>query len=355
MRVKASLRNFVMVGTLAVTCVWLAGCNGGGGGSGLSGLATQMVRQTNLVSDQAGAATTDPNLVNAWGIAFNPAGSVWVADNGTGRATVYDGNGARLPVVVTIPAPGGGTSEPTGQVFNNTASFNGDKFIFATENGTIAGWQAGANAATRADASATGAIYKGLALGATPAGNVLYATNFHAGTVDIFDANYHRITMANAFVDPNLPAGFAPFGIQNINGRIYVTYAKQDANKEDDVKGPGNGFVDVFDMNGVLLAHLASRGTLNSPWGMTLAPSGFGRIGGMLLVGNFGDGTINVFNPMNGQFLGQLTDAAGHPLIIDGLWGLAVGTAGANIQNQLFFTAGPADESHGLFGRLDPA
>ena len=318
-----------------------------------------MFYQTNLTSDLPGVAqVTDPNLVNPWGIAFSGTSPIWVADNGTGLSTVYNGAGQPFPIatpiVVTVPPPSGGTppSAPTGIVFTNTG-FGGSHFIFATEDGTISAWTSGSNAVREADNSGSGAVYKGLAR----VGTTLYAANFNSGNIDVFDTNFASTTAPGGFTDPNLPAGYAPFDIQNINGLLYVTYAKQDADKKDDVAGPGNGFVDIFDANGVLQKRLISNGPLNSPWGLAIAPAVFGAFGNDLLVGNFGDGTINAFDPVSGNFLGALTDASNNPIVIDGLWGLAFGN-GANgaSTNALYFTAGiPGPdqiEDHGLFGDI---
>jgi uncharacterized protein (TIGR03118 family) len=322
----------------------------------------------NLVSDIAGVARrTDENLVNPWGLVISPTGVIWVADNGAGVATVYNSKGQPLPneanpLVVTIPAAPGNTegSAPTGEVFNPTSDFvisqgaNSGKsiFIFAGEDGTISGWNPTvdpANAILKADASASGAIYKGLALGTTGGNSFLYATNFHAGTVDIYDKNFAPVIKPGAFHDPNIPAGFAPFGIQNIENLLYVTYAMQDANAEDDVPGAGNGFIDVFDLNGTLVRRFATQGTLNSPWGLARVSHKFGKLGNALLVGNFGDGRINIFDFTSGAFVGQLENADGDPLAFDGLWGLAISG------KSLFFTAGIADEEHGLFGVITRA
>lgn len=333
--------------------------------------------QTNLISNIAGmAAVTDPNLVNPWGIAFSPTGPFWVNDNGSGVATVYDGMGhpvpPNTPLIVTIPLPPGSmetTSSPTGMVFNNTTDFvvsaNGKSgtavFIFATENGTIAAWNANVNSTSAVlvvDNSAvpsadSGAVYKGLAIGSNTTGNFLYAANFRAGTIDVFDKNFAKATLAGSFTDPNLPAGFAPFGIQNIGGQLFVTYAQQDADKKDDVAGPGNGYVDIFDTSGNLVRRFASQGTLNSPWGLALAPAQFGSFGNALLVGNFGDGRISAFNATSGTFLGQLTDVGNTPLTIPGLWGLAFGNgANSTTINTLYFAAGIHGEQDGLFGSV---
>lgn len=325
--------------------------------------------QDNLVSDIPGlAGHTDPNLVNPWGIASSTTTPFWVSDNKTGVATLYDGTGQAVPqnnpLVVTIPPPGGGMppSAPTGAIFNGTNDFalsagQPARFIFATEDGTIAGWNNGTQATVKVDNSASSAVYKGLAMGTADVGSLLYATNFHSGKIDIFNTNFGPVSLSGAFTDPAIPQGFAPFNIQNLGGNLYVTYAKQDAALHDDVAGPGNGFVDVYNPNGRLLQHLIANGPLNSPWGLALATSHSGLFSNDLLVGNFGDGTINAFDPVTGQFRGQLKDRNGQPLVIEGLWGLRFGNGAMSADlNSVFFTAGiPGDgaiEDHGLFGRL---
>jgi uncharacterized protein (TIGR03118 family) len=321
-------------------------------------------QQTNLVSDVPGtAAHTDSNLVNAWGISFVPQQPIWIANNGSGTSTIYDGTGATALPPVTIPPPTGGTGPApvTGTVANTTADFSINSlpifFIFATEDGTISGWSAGANALLKVDNSAAGAVYKGLAIGSTANGNFLYATNFRSGKVDVFDRNYNPATLAGNFSDPNLPAGYAPFGIQNIgNNQIVVTYALQDSTKHDDVAGPGNGFVDLFDTDGRLIRRVASQQTLNSPWGIALAPTNFGDASGALLIGNFGDGHIMAFDLATGNPKGKLNGTNGLPLSIDGLWALEFGGGGAaGDPNSLYFTAGTSGETHGLFGSLSVA
>ena len=315
--------------------------------------------QTNLVSDIPGMAkTTDPDLVNPWGVSFSDASPFWVSDNGTGLVTLYNGAGVKQGLVVTVPPPG--DAAPTGQVFNgNPANFSGSHFIFATEGGTIASWTGGTTAAL-SYTSPVGAVYKGLAMASNSQGTFLYATDFHNGAIDVFDSNFAKATLSGSFTDPSLPAGYAPFNIQTIGGKLYVTYAVQDAAKHDDVSGPGNGIVDVFDANGNFIHRLISNGSsLNSPWGMTIAPTGFGNFGNDLLVGNFGDGTINAFDPSTGNFLGQLDGANGKPLINLGLWDLTFGNGGnGGSKSDLFFTAGiPGDgmvEDHGLFGAIAP-
>ena len=320
---------------------------------------------TNLVADLPGvAANTDPNLVNPWGISFSATSPFWISDNGTGLSTLYSGAGATIPLVVTIPPPNGGTppATPTGTVFNATTDFvvsaNGlsaaAAFLFATEDGTISGWAPSVdrgNAILAVDNSGLGAVYKGLASGTTKKGNFLYVTNFHDGWVEMYDANFQLVKQ---FTDYHVPDGYAPFGIQNINNKLYVTFAKQDADKHDDVGGPGHGFVDVFSLEGHKERRLVSRGRLNSPWGMALAPANFGKFSGDLLVGNFGDGRIHAYGLHSGNFHGTLRMQHHVPIAIDGLWGLAFGTGAANSgpTNALFFTAGPDDEAHGLFGEI---
>jgi uncharacterized protein (TIGR03118 family) len=318
----------------------------------------------NLVSDGSiPAEHSDPLLVNPWGIAFNtnPNGFVWVANNGSGASTLYDGNGVQNSLIVSIPggAPTGITFNTTGDfpVSNGTAS-GSSAFIFVTENGIIAGWSPGVdrlNALIAVDNSeTTGAIYKGVAIAAAQSGNRLYATDFFNGRVDVFDNNYAPMALGtDAFTDSRIPAGFAPFGIRNIGGNLYVTYARQDAEKEDDVAGPGLGFVDVYDPEGNLVKRLIRHGKLNAPWGLALAPADFGRFSNMLLVGNFGDGTINAFDPENGSYRGTLK-ANKRPIVLEGLWGIDFGNGFRDQpMNTLFFAAGPADETKGLYGRID--
>lgn len=315
--------------------------------------------QTNLVSDLPGeAAHQDADLVNPWGIVAGPSTPFWIADNHTGLSTLYNGAGTKLPLVVTVPPAAGNTGPgaPTGLVFNGSSGFGGARFIYDSEDGTLSAWSSGTSATLQAT-SPTGSVYKGLAIGSGATGQMLYAANFGLGKVDVFDSTFKPISVAGGFTDSTIPAGFAPFGIQNINGDIYVTYARQDAAKEDDIPGPGSGFINVFDTNGNLIRRLASDGALNSPWGLTLAPSQFGAFGGDLLVGNFGDGAINAYNPATGAFLGSLAGSNGSALAIQGLWGLSFGN-GAQGQdpNTLYFTAGiPGDgavEDHGLFGAV---
>jgi len=320
---------------------------------------TNNFTQTNLVSDIPGVArTTDPDLVNPWGIAFSSTSPFWVSDNGTGLATLYNGAGTKLGLVVSIPAPGGGQSAPTGQVFNNTSSFNGDLFIFATEDGTISGWRGalGTTAETLVNNSGSGAVYKGLAMATIGSNTDLYATDFHNNQITVVPGAGAPALTGN-FTDPTLPAGYAPFGIRAVGSQLYVTFAMQDAAKHDDVACPGCGFVDAFDTQGNFIKRLVSQGSLNSPWGMATAPTGFGRFGGDLLIGNFGDGTIHAFDPLTGQLIGTLDGSNGMPLVNLGLWGLAFGNgAQGTSMSTLYFTAGipgpDTIEDHGLFGAI---
>lgn len=321
---------------------------------------SRFYQQHNLESDGAVPADfTDPALVNAWGLVASATSPWWVSDNGTDSSTLYNGNtGARLALRVGVEGA------PTGVVFNGSTGFvvsNGAasgpaRFIFATESGTIKGWNpavAPTTAVLAVDSSASGAVYKGLAI----AGDRLYTTNFHAGRVEVYDASFHAVP--GGFSDPTLPAGYAPFGIRNLGGTIYVTYALQDADQHDDVAGQGHGFVNAFDLQGNLLRRVASRGRLNSPWGLAVAPGKFGEFSGNLLIGNFGDGQINAFDldraGGNGELAqrGMLHGAGGQPLSIDGLWAIAFGNnAAAGPDTTLFFTAGPFGEQHGLFGTI---
>jgi len=323
--------------------------------------------QRNLVSDGGVAAeNTDPNLVNGWGVAFNPTAFVWVSAADGMVSTLYDGDGNPQSLVVQIPSPGSSTGgNPTGIVYNGSAGFLVDpanpqtpsRFIFATEQGVIAGWSPAVDsthAILEVDNSASGATYKGLALSTGDSRQLLYATDFFHARVDVFDSSFQPVSLpAGAFTDPSLPPHYAPFGIQAIGSHIYVTYAKQDPSMTEEVTGPGLGFVDVYTANGRLLRRVASRGALNAPWGIAMAPDGFGRFSKTLLVGNFGDGRINGYGPVHGTPLGSLRGAGG-PIRIDGLWGIAFGN-GFNNQpvNTLFFAAGPDDEAHGLYGRID--
>lgn len=329
----------------------------------------QVYTRVNLVSDIDGVARfTDSNLVNPWGLAFSRTSPFWVADNNGHVSTLYNGRGQAFPVgsplVVTIPKPladpTGGA--PTGIVFNGTGGFvitansrsGSSLFLFSTEDGTILGWSPVVNPTSgviAVDNSGSGTVYKGLAIGRTSKGNFLYATNFSAGVVEMYDKDFNLVS---TFTDSSVDANFAPFGIENIGGKLFVTFALQKPSKHDDQSALGNGFVDVFETDGTFVRRFASHGALNSPWGLALAPDSFGKFSHHLLVGNFGDGRINAFDVGNGDFDGQLIDPEGNPLTINGLWALKFGNGAKNggSRHKLFFTAGIGDETHGLFGFL---
>jgi uncharacterized protein (TIGR03118 family) len=318
-------------------------------------------QQTNLVSDVPGmAAVTHLPLVNPWGLTRSATSPWWVSDNGAGVSTLYNGAGTPVPLVVTIPVPTGWTtpSTPTGTVFNGTSDFTVGSglpahFIFATEDGTISGWNSGTSAVLKVDHSGA-AVYKGLTTGQVNGANLLYAANFRSGAVDVFDKDFNPVDLgAGAFVDRRIPKRFAPFNVQNINGMIFVAFAKQDDAKHDEVAGPGLGFVDVFSPSGMLMIRLESGRWLNAPWGIAWAPANFGKLSNHILVGNFGSGRVAAFDPVKGRFRGLLRVAHGMPLMIDGLWALSFGNdGGAGPSTTLYFTAGIDDEAHGLFGTI---
>jgi len=368
------MRKTIALGITIACAAWGAGPN--------------KYEQHNLVSDLPGMADhLDPCLINPWGIAASPTSPFWISANGSGLATLYNGNGVASPLIVNIsgptatPSPGQqcgatalGPGAPSGVISNDTTSFpvggSPASFIFSSEQGVIVGWNgaAGKTGVIMADRSAAGAVYKGLATATRSEGPLLYAADFGNGKVDVFDGNMNLLALPGAFSDPQIPAGFAPFNIANLGGTLYVAYARQNAQHHDDVAGAGNGYVDTYDLNGLLLGRLVSGGPLNSPWGMTLAPATFGAFGRALLVGNFGDGAINAFDPALGTYLGALQDGAGAAIHISGLWGLTFGNgsradavgvlAGGDI-NTLYFSAGIAGpdkvEDHGLLGTIQPA
>jgi uncharacterized protein (TIGR03118 family) len=339
------------------------------------GQSPNQYTQTNLISDIPGVArVTDPNLVNPWGQSVVGGSPLWVANNNSNTSTLYTGgvNGSIPSIVPLVVKISGGA--PTGTVGNTTGS-NKDflvhtprgtapaNFIFASETGNITAWS-GAVSGTGAGIVAhaiQAPVYKGLALGSVGTANFLYATNFRDARIDVFNGDFKRVRFpsgpfaAGAFTDHNLPDGYAPFGIQLINGKLYISYAQQNNLKHDDVAGPGHGFVDVFDTSGVLQTRLIKRGDLNSPWGLVLAPSSFGGFAGDLLVGNFGDGSIHAYDPVHGTLLGTLTNTDGNPIAIEGLWGLRFGNGTFGAPGALVFTAGIAGESHGLLGEITPA
>jgi uncharacterized protein (TIGR03118 family) len=319
-----------------------------------------------LASDAPGLArVTDPHLVNPRGVSYSPTGPFWFADHGDGVSDLLDGRGEPVPLVVTVPGAARPGGRPTGTVFNGGPGFvvseNGAsapaRFLFATEDGGISGWTAvvdQARALPAVDNSSSGAVYLGLALAADPAGrSFLYAADFGRGTVDVFDQDFRPVVRPGAFRDPDLPGGFAPFNVRNINNLLFVTYALRDGNGRDDVAGPGNGFIDVYDTGGGLVWRFASRGALDSPWGLALAPADFGPFGGALLVGNNGDGRINAYDPWDGAFLGALAGDDGTPLANPDLWALTFGNGHmGGDADTLFFTAGEDDDGHDLFGAI---
>ena len=323
-------------------------------------ISLDVFHQTNLVSDVAGsgATTVDPNLVNPWGIVFGPTGVLWVSNNGTGTSTLYDAAGTMVTPIVTVPgAAPGSTGVPTGIVFNSTSNFvipnaGAALFIFAGEDGTISAWNASktTNATIVADRSSVNAVYKGIAMASNGGANFLYLSDFRNNRIDVFDQSFQFVS---SFTDATIPAGYAPFGIANIGGKLFVTFAKQKGpDNEDDDAGVGNGFVDVFNADGSLSRRFASNGRLNSPWAIAQAPSGFGPFSGDILIGNFGDGTIGAYDPATGALVDVLRDANANPIAIDGLWGLTFGPGVGS--TTLYFAAGPNAESHGLVGTLTP-
>ncbi|HSD39484.1 MAG TPA: TIGR03118 family protein [Rhodocyclaceae bacterium] len=353
----------------------LAACGGGGGGGPYGGNGSMIpasssssssaptassFMMTALVSDGGVSAPhADTHMKNTWGVAFNPNGFVWVTNADSDTSTLYDGNGVPQTLVVNVPG------NPVGIVFNGGGGFTVKKgvlsgssaFIFAGEGGTISGWSPGVdatNAITAYDGSASSASYRGLALASKGGANFLYAADFHNGRIDVFDTNFARTTTTGGFADATLPAGYAPFGLQAIGGKLYVTFAKVDTATGDEITGAGLGILDVFDTDGKLLQRLVTGGALNAPWGIAMAPANFGSFSNDILVSNFGDGKINAYNPTSGAMVGTLSQANGSPIVIDGLWGIAFGNDRNNQpSNTLFFAAGPNDEANGEYGRID--
>jgi uncharacterized protein (TIGR03118 family) len=403
----SNFRLHLVLSALMGASLLVSATAGTGGGSlesdphddGPTVLVTDIAANAPILTDRNGIVhaphVIDPNLVNPWGIAENEASPFWVSDNSQGVMTLYDVSGANgtILLVVGIPTPGNPLSAkgaPTGAVFNvdlvskgfpiSGVDLNGNTatapavFLFATEDGTIVGWNPGINPAgfdaAKAGAygiiavdnsanptPAAGAVYKGLAIATDTAGNTfLYATNFRAGTVEVYDTSFNRVTpSAAAFTDPNLGTKYAPFNISLQSGRFFVTYARQDAAKHDSVPGHGRGFVDAFDLRGNMLARFAERGHLNAPWGVVQAPASFGQFAGDMLIGNFGNGRINAFDFNTGEFLGKVINTKGQGILIDGLWSLQVGNGRAGGEpNTVYFTAGPNGEKDGLFGSLTP-
>ena len=351
--------------TRALAVIGLAGLS-----VGVAGLAHAQdepptrYMEHDLVSDVPGRAEiTDPDLVNAWGMSQTPTSPIWVSDNEPNVATLYR-TSATPPVVtkvaLTVSLPGEGV---TGQVFNPTGLFmvTNDTtmttatsvFIFDSESGDVSGWNPGTGA--QVGIHIDGAVFKGLAMIQDTSGAHLLAADFRNNEIDVIDSNWQTAHLPGSFDDPGLPDGYAPFDVATLGGQVYVAYAMQDAEGEDEVAGQGRGFVDAYDLSGNFLRRVASHGQLNAPWGLAIAPAGFGDLSGALLVGNFGDGRINAYDPMSGEYLGAMRDATGHRIEIDGLWGLMFGNGSSAPRTSLLFTAGPDDEAHGLFGTLTVA
>jgi len=314
------------------------------------------VTVTNLVTDNPAvnpAQITDPGLVNAWGLSYSPTSPFWVSSNGAGTSTVYHVDPAtqatsKLGLTVTIP----GAGNVTGQVFNagGAGQFNGNAFLFVSEDGTVSGWR-GALGTTAEALVSVGGIYKGAALATIGGNSYLYGADFGRGSIDVFKGNAAAANLTGSFTDPTLPSGYVPFNVQNLAGSLFVTYALREGSSTDETAGAGFGFVDRYDLQGNLMGRVASGGVLDAPWGLAIAPSSFGALAGSLLVGNFGDGRISAYDLATDSFIGQLSGTNGRPLAIDGLWALSVGNdGGAGSSQSLYFTAGPDDESHGLFG-----
>lgn len=363
------MKNTAIV--LSFACVVLFGAFIWSLNNGNAGRKDLVLDEVNLVSSVKDVAPIlDDKLTDAWGLEFGHSGRIWI-NNNSGYSTVYDGQGnivmtkdaygQSVPLAVKIPSASN-SADPaplTGMIFSDKNSFSGDAFVFVTEEGIIAGWHKLANgveplvATVHVDHSVEGAVYKGVTAAETESGWYLYASNFSQNKVDVFDSNYQPVTLSDAFQDPKLPKDFAPFNAKAINGEIYVTYAKQGIDKANDVRGVGNGYIDVFDWEGKLLRRLASNGELNSPWGLALAPSDFGKLSNYLLVGNFGDGHILAYTK-EGKYVGMVRGVDKEPFQIDGLWALTFGTDnGAGKSNELFFASGPSAEDQGLFGRLN--
>jgi uncharacterized protein (TIGR03118 family) len=340
-----SLHRHAVAASIAIVLAWPA--------------AAQQFNVLPLVTDDSSvhpAQITDPGLLNGWGISFSPTSPFWVSSNGAGTAVLYrvDPNTqATSKVNLTVGIPGAGN--PTGQVFNSAAgsgAFNGNVFLFVSEDGTLSGWR-GALGTTAEPLVAASAIYKGSAFGTMAGSSYLYAANFDRGSIDVYKGTAATPNLTGSFTDAALPTGYVPFNVQNLGGSLYVTYAKKEPGETDETAGLGLGIVDRFDLNGTFLGRVATGGTLNAPWGLAIAPTSFGAWAGQLLVGNFGDGHINVYDRTTFAFLGQLTDGAGRPLAIDGLWAITPGNdGGAGSSRLLYFSAGPDEEAHGLFGVL---
>jgi len=330
--------------------------------------SAQRYNRIDLTADGTGVSATAPNidsrLMNSWGLARSSTSAWWVSDNHAGVSTLYDGNGVAQTLVVTVPPPQDvdGMAAPTGVIFNPTTSFQVGTdlaaiFIFATEDGTISGWNPHVNptVAVRMVNRPGAAIYKGLAIAQTGKGNFLYATNFVTGKVEVFDDGFFPVRLKeSAFRNPHLEGkrNWSAFGIQNVGGNIVVTYARREPGATDEEHGPGLGRVAIFNTDGRFLTELEPGPWLNAPWGIALSPGDFGAFSHRILIGNFGSGNIHAFNTFTGSYEGQLMDANGNPLFIENLWALSFGSGNTGLLNELFFTSGPNDENDGVFGKV---
>ncbi len=350
MKYNTISKKLLAVGAIAAV-LGLASCK-----STTTATSTPSYQITNLVTDTVGefpGTRADQNLINAWGMAVDNSGNFYIAANNGGDLVVYDANGNQTHGAINVPSPTGSTGgTPNGVVVNSTTDFGGNIVITSTEDGIIAAWKSGTAATVAVNNSAANTVYKGLAMASSGGKNYLYATDFHNGKIDVFDANFAHAVLAGSFSDGSIPAGFAPFGIANIGGNIYVTYARQKVGMHDDSAGAGMGYINVFNSDGTFKTRFTSLGTLNSPAGAALAPAGFGDLKNDILIPNFGDGTISAFDA-SGNLVGQMKDKSGAIIRIEGLWAVgfvpAGGTSGADL-NTLHFNAGPNEESHGLVG-----
>jgi uncharacterized protein (TIGR03118 family) len=368
MNIRLDLRNRMTVGLSAVAALIVALVPFLSTTRARAAAASDIYHQTNLVSDLPGVALIqDPNLVNPWGISMSATSPFWVANNGSGTSTLYAGDVNGSPFVknaLVVSIPGG---LPTGTVFNNgsatdfivrSGTTSGRAvFLFASQVGIVSGWSPGVPPpppSTQAQVGGTGdAVYTGLAIGRVGTATYLYAADFEHGKIDVYDNMFHSATLDGSFSDPNIPNSYSIFNIQNLGGKLYVTYAQQSHKEPDEETDRGSGFVDVFDTNGHLLQRLIRGNHLRAPWGMALAPANFGAFSNALIVGNFGDGQLHAFDPASGKYLGEMKNENGKAIVIDGLWGITFGngTNGGD-RNALYFAAGPDDETHGLFGSL---
>ena len=368
MNIFLAVRNRTAVGMSAVAALMVALIPFTTTSRASAAAASGIYHQTNLVSDLPGVALIqDPDLVNPWGISMSATSPFWVANNGSGTSTLYAGDVNGSPFVknaLVVSIPGG---LPTGTVFNTgsatdfivsagTASGRAT-FLFASQVGIVSGWSAGVPPpplSTQAQVGGTGdAVYTGLAIGQVGTATYLYAADFEHGKIDVYDRTFHLATLDGSFSDPNIPNSYSNFNIQNLGGKLYVTYAQQSHKEPDEETDRGSGFVDVFDTSGHLLQRIIQGNYLRAAWGMALAPANFGAFSNALIIGNFGDGQLHAFDPASGKYLGEMKDESGKPVVIDGLWGITFGNGGnGGDRNALYFAAGPDDETHGLFGSL---